>query len=686
MNGNELVAKSLVNNKSDATRLNGAGFTTPMVASWNPSVAELAFCDGDGNALRPGQVLLALEEYGIELTAFGARCVLPLTHSRASEALQEMDDRQAALERLDMEAIQLYFSAQTTLVLELLRHIHGCGPHHFPEGPPTALHVDVRLSGAQPLLSADELELLQSALAAPAGAKSPTAQHAKARLEELVLPTSSTVLASEAHRLALALTLLLSQPALDKVTCSLVKEPKARFVSGIKGGRVVKASASPAPPRKGVWHPRELHAHAHAGMRLLVHGPQLCPPKSPGDVSAAVIKSAQRSVDGVQQVEQLVTVQNVNADGSLFVVADNDPQHGTLQIPGEDGSGDVGAPSAKFTCRHAPTYHYTSGRRVMVLRDVESTSCKLADFEVIEWRGLREGSCHDVKLTGELPVVWQADGDGTMNGRLLPASYETATGSAPVRVDLHELNHAVQLFKDAEEFEKARQQYCDCVREDVKELEDAITGNKLGTEKQVLNLEMEINTDNAANKKRKTDSRFTEQMKSVKNLAALLAERSVRRLFGGHEERKPVLICAGPGTGKTWSMQQLLYFLATDCHSSTTPPLAPMVLYVQRLANLMRDAKTKSGADQYQLNGNGIDLLLLYIRKTFQEAWQRDLLYMAVGMRTLVLLIDGIDEASDVKEQVHEFILGLLALRFRLVITSREEGVEQAINDHKFDE
>jgi hypothetical protein len=48
----------------------------------------------------------------------------------------------------------------------------------------------------------------------------------------------------------------------------------------------------------------------------------------------------------------------------------------------------------------------------------------------------------------------------------------------------------------------------------------------------------------------------------------------------------------------------------------------------------------------------------------------------ALEFKTLILLIDGVDEASEFREDVQDFVLnGLHPLGVRLVVTSRPEGI-----------
>lgn len=72
-------------------------------------------------------------------------------------------------------------------------------------------------------------------------------------------------------------------------------------------------------------------------------------------------------------------------------------------------------------------------------------------------------------------------------------------------------------------------------------------------------------------------------------------------------------------------------------------------------------------------------MLSLYIESEF-DAQARPVLQQARDMRACVVLFDGIDEASDLREQVETFVVKVLAPSgIRLVVTSRPEGVRAAL-------
>ena len=64
---------------------------------------------------------------------------------------------------------------------------------------------------------------------------------------------------------------------------------------------------------------------------------------------------------------------------------------------------------------------------------------------------------------------------------------------------------------------------------------------------------------------------------------------------------------------------------------------------------------------------------------------ERDLLEQSYEMRAIIVLLDGIDEAADLKLLVEDFVTQrLVRMGVRLVVTSRPEGVRIALYERDF--
>ena len=198
-------------------------------------------------------------------------------------------------------------------------------------------------------------------------------------------------------------------------------------------------------------------------------------------------------------------------------------------------------------------------------------------------------------------------------------------------------------------------------------MDDAITGNKLDLMTQLIHVSMDAATasDGGISGVQRADYI---SVGTVPQLARLLRASSPARAHGTHQEQD-VLIQAGAGTGKTWSMRQLTLNLAKFLERSAEPvPLVPLLIPVQRLALLMRAFPGNAEL----LNQ---DLVRFFIHHAFSGDEQLMLL-MAYDLRALLPLIDGIDEGAGLKHTIEDFIMKQLApAGFRVVLTSRPEGV-----------
>ena len=114
----------------------------------------------------------------------------------------------------------------------------------------------------------------------------------------------------------------------------------------------------------------------------------------------------------------------------------------------------------------------------------------------------------------------------------------------------------------------------------------------------------------------------------------------------GAVDPPPVLVSAGPGTGKTWSALQLAHELAVLSGGADSKggfgafAPVPILIFVQRLSRHVRSALQQgkpAGKD---------DLLRLYIEAEFsQKDPRRELmLKQAMALRSLVIVIDGVSD------------------------------------------
>ena len=161
-------------------------------------------------------------------------------------------------------------------------------------------------------------------------------------------------------------------------------------------------------------------------------------------------------------------------------------------------------------------------------------------------------------------------------------------------------------------------------------------------------------------------------MENVIDIVKILLVPSPNRANGCHSSQ-PILVRAGPGTGKTWMAKQAVHALADRLlrggGSGTIDGirLVPLVVFVQRVIYLLREGDSTKG------------LLRRYIESIYSgqkmEAWC-EMLMQAYEMRALVILLDGVDEAAGLRDQIDDFVHGeVVPSGNRVIVTSRPEGI-----------
>ena len=207
-------------------------------------------------------------------------------------------------------------------------------------------------------------------------------------------------------------------------------------------------------------------------------------------------------------------------------------------------------------------------------------------------------------------------------------------------VDLNPNNHAASRFEAAEAYTEACRTYLDLLVKELGEVEDAITGNRLKVEEQLIYITADARAGAAGRGITGVQRKGWRDATDMQSLATLLAAPSLNRHQGTHEAQG-VLMLAGPGTGKTWSTQQLAYLLArTAQEAKGALPLLPLLVPVQRMLAVLKRA-------QIDVAGRPQTLLVEFIKEQYAEAPPtRDALLQAYDLRQLVVILDGADEAA----------------------------------------
>ena len=281
---------------------------------------------------------------------------------------------------------------------------------------------------------------------------------------------------------------------------------------------------------------------------------------------------------------------------------------------------------------------------------------------------------HNGKLVDGQVLLWLGSTDH-MEGSRHMVNIKAAGSSTGSHAwyDLNMFNHvAMEGGMNAELFEVQRNKYCNFLMSTEDKVEDAITGNHLNIKDQLIFMEA-YNVPNGCNPPDYMN------LADVPALVKLLVVNSPKRANGTHLAQ-PVLCRAGPGTGKTWMVKQCLFLLAEILGSDNPGDgirLVPIIVFVQRIVRLLNEL----GDNPTELLKDPNGMMRWYIGCQFQDQ-EKQLLLQAFEMRSMVILVDGVDEAAGMREIVEAFVhYELVTSGNRLVVTSRPEGVD--LDDYK---
>lgn len=245
-----------------------------------------------------------------------------------------------------------------------------------------------------------------------------------------------------------------------------------------------------------------------------------------------------------------------------------------------------------------------------------------------------------------------------------------ATSAIVVEMDLNEFNHVSDP-----DFVFARIEYNEHMQQEHRMVRDAVTSAELDIEKQLLNISL-------ADRGSKGASVFS-KAESMVDLAHAIAQDNSKRQHGIFANGFSVVVRANPGTGKTWGSKAVALALAkhnkvgSSSESIAGAEATPLFVPVQRLARILRE---RGRGTHVRGASDGVALLQWYIDTeygTVNPSWAAMLTY-ALQSKSLVVILDGVDEAAALRETVQQLALdGLASSGIRVMVTSRPEGIPE---------
>jgi hypothetical protein len=237
--------------------------------------------------------------------------------------------------------------------------------------------------------------------------------------------------------------------------------------------------------------------------------------------------------------------------------------------------------------------------------------------------------------------------------------FEGPSGEPPATLTLHPWNHAPRELPHVA-FEAMRAWWARSLRANHAHIADALTGKRLDTLLQCIAISV---TGGAAETQ-------VSAIRNANSLTAWLLEQHRAQLEGGPTEGPlAALLTAGPASGKTTLLSQVVMIALQDEHTE----LVPILVKVQVLQRRLLEAP-----DAFAGAWNYIDAFLRLEHKASRPALYR-MLRQAMMARRALLLLDGLDEAGANRAEIEQHVLEVLAPQGHVMLcTSRPAGVVEA--------
>ena len=258
-------------------------------------------------------------------------------------------------------------------------------------------------------------------------------------------------------------------------------------------------------------------------------------------------------------------------------------------------------------------------------------------------------SCVDA-VVAEIPLDKWKGGEELLdaNGMRIPDGVfgsrhwlQLKSSAALMECDLNEYNHSIQRVQNRDEYENMRVDHCLEIIEKNAYVEDAITGNTLKIQDQLVKVDVKASSQGATNKL------LGRPVSDVDTLTDILLTASPRRASGEHP-MQPLLMRAGPGTGKTWMCKQAVWMLADKLKDTTQwqgVRLVPLVIYVQQIIYILRDQKEGSEVRGRQIMDKYVQRVHAKHANMLQQAWD---------LRAMIIILDGVDEAAGMRPLIED--------------------------------
>jgi len=246
--------------------------------------------------------------------------------------------------------------------------------------------------------------------------------------------------------------------------------------------------------------------------------------------------------------------------------------------------------------------------------------------------------------------------DGLCHG----LTFLEGSGEPPATLTLHPWNHAPRELPQVA-FEALRAWWTRGLRAQHGGIADALTGHRLDALQQCVAISV---TEDAA---AEVEAAAISDVYSL--LGWLLVQHSAQLEGRTMEAPRAALLTAGPASGKTTLLSQVVTLALQDEHTE----LVPILVKVQVLQQRLLDAP-----DAFASAWNYIDAYLRLEHEASRPALYR-MLRQAMMARRALLLLDGLDEAGAKRADIELHVVEVLAPQGHVLLcTSRPAGVDEA--------
>jgi Ran GTPase-activating protein (RanGAP) involved in mRNA processing and transport len=233
------------------------------------------------------------------------------------------------------------------------------------------------------------------------------------------------------------------------------------------------------------------------------------------------------------------------------------------------------------------------------------------------------------------------------------------SGEPPATLTLHPWNHAPRELPHAA-YEAMRAWWAPWLGAQHARIADALTGKRLDALQQCVAINV---TGGVA------ETQASAIRDALSLTAWLLAQHGARLEGGPAEGPLAALLTAGPASGKTTLLSQVVMIALQDERRE----LVPILVKVQVLQRRLLEAP-----DTFAGSWNYIDAFLRLEHEASRPALYR-MLRQAMMARRALLLIDGLDEAGAKRAEIERHVVEVLAPQGHVLLcTSRPAGVDEA--------